>query len=261
MGGRIGAAIGKRVPLPDGVEVAIDDALDKAVSVQRTAVLRYIERAQSRDPALTPFQLVERLEKRYRASVISIGAVSGGAAAAPGVGTVAGLATSVVEIGAFVEATALFTLARAELQGIVVQDDATRRALVLAVLLGESGVAALERAGGVRAGASWSQALRQGVPRESMAHVNKALVTHLLTRFAGEQGALVAGRALPLGIGAVIGGAGNYAVARGAIAASRRLFGPPPHDFPPRIVEAVAVPAGPAALPAAVPRRRRLRRR
>lgn len=241
-----------RVPLPDGVEVAIDDALDKALSVQHGAVLKYIARAQRRDPALTPFQLIERLEKRYRASVISIGAVSGGASAAPGVGTAASVATSVVEIGAFVEATALFALARAEVQGITVTDIPTRRALVLSVLLGESGVQALEQAGGMGAG-TWSAALRHGVPRESLSHVNKALMKHFVTRFAGSQGALVVGRALPLGIGAAIGGAGNYAVARGAINASRRLFGPPPHDFPPQVVDVVATPARRRRL--ALPRR------
>jgi hypothetical protein len=54
-------------------------------------------------------------------------------------------------------------------------------------------------------------------------------------------------------VGAVIGGAGNYAVAKGAINASRRLFGPPPHDFPPRVVEVVGHPARRKRL--ALPRR------
>ncbi|MHA3702112.1 hypothetical protein ACXR2U_07990 [Jatrophihabitans sp. YIM 134969] len=242
IGGRVGKAVAKRVPVPDNVATAVEDALDKAVSVQHSAVVRYIARAQDKDPAMTPFQLVERLEKRYRSSVIGIGAVSGGAAAAPGLGTAAGLATSVVEIGAFAEATAVFTLARAEVQGITVTDAATRRALVLAVLLGESGVQALQREAGAAAGTSWLGALREGVPKQSMSSINSSLLKHFLGRFAAKQSALIVGRAAPFGIGAVIGGAGNYAVAKGAIAASRKLFGPPPHDFPARVVEIVGHP-------------------
>lgn len=250
----------KRVPLPDGVAEAIEDALDKAVSVQHSSVVRFIAKAQAKDPALTPFQLVERLEKRYRALVIGVGAASGSASAAPGLGTAAGLATSAVEIGAFAEATALFTLARAEVQGISVRDAATRRALVLAVLLGESGVAALQREAGAATGASWLAALREGVPKQSMSSINQSLLQHFLGRFAAKQSALVVGRAAPFGIGAVIGGAGNYAVAKSAINASRRLFGPPPHDFPPRVLDVAAVPvdAPRRALPRPV---RRLARR
>lgn len=256
LGGRVGKAVAKRVPVPDDVATAIEDALDKAVSVQHSVVVKYIAKAQEKDPALTPFQLIERLEKRYRTSVIGIGAVSGGAAAAPGLGTAAGLATSVVEIGAFAEATAVFTLARAEVQGITVTDAPTRRALVLAVLLGESGVKALQQEAGAAAGTSWLGALRDGLPKQSMSSINSSLLKHFLGRFAAKQSALIVGRAAPFGIGAVIGGAGNYAVAKGAIAASRQLFGPPPHDFPPRVLEAAAIP-----LDAAPPRRRGLRAR
>jgi hypothetical protein len=59
----------------------------------------------------------------------------------------------------------------------------------------------------------------------------------LLTRFGTRQGALLLGRALPLGIGAGIGAAGNAALARAAISTAREAFGPPPHEFPPRVID------------------------
>jgi hypothetical protein len=40
-----------------------------------------------------------------------------------------------------------------------------------------------------------------------------------------------------MGIGAGIGAAGNAALARASIAAARRVFGPPPEQFPARIVD------------------------
>jgi hypothetical protein len=60
----------------------------------------------------------------------------------------------------------------------------------------------------------------------------------MLTRFGARQGALLFGRALPLGIGAGIGAVGNAALARVAITSARRAFGPPPREFPPRVVDA-----------------------
>jgi len=58
-----------------------------------------------------------------------------------------------------------------------------------------------------------------------------------VTRFGARQGALLVGRALPLGIGAGIGAAGNAALARGAISTARRAFGPPPDLFPARVID------------------------
>lgn len=233
--GYLSRQVSKRISLPDGINETLDAALDHALRVQRGAVLAYIRRVQDKDPALTPFHLVERLERRYRLSVIGIGAAAGGAAAVPGVGTVASVAASAVELTGFIEATAVFALARAEVQGYEIVDPAMRRALVVAVLLGEAGVQVLEA--GRMVGTPWAQILAQGVPRDTVSHVNQTLARHLITRFGAEQLGLAAGRAMPFGIGAAIGGAGNFALARGVIATSRRIFGAPPAFFPPKVIE------------------------
>jgi hypothetical protein len=59
----------------------------------------------------------------------------------------------------------------------------------------------------------------------------------MVRRLGTRQGALLVGRALPLGIGAAIGAGGNAAIGRGAITAARRAFGPAPKRFPPRVVD------------------------
>lgn len=227
-----------KVPVPNSIEQGFDEALDRALTVQRRAVITYVQRQRTRHPDATPAELIEHLERRYRAAVVSIGAASGGAAAIPGLGTAASVATGAAEIAAFVEATALFTLAVAEVHGIQVSDQDTRRALVLTVLLGQGGTQALEATG--RGTEHWTKALREGVPRKGSAggpsRANQMVGRHLLTRFGARQGALVAGRAMPLGIGAGIGAAGNLALARSAIKAARRTFGPPPRELPPMII-------------------------
>jgi hypothetical protein len=74
--------------------------------------------------------------------------------------------------------------------------------------------------------------------RDKVAGINGRLAHLLVTRFGARQGALLVGRALPLGLGAGIGAAGNAALARTAIASARKAFGAPPKDFAPRVVDA-----------------------
>ncbi len=223
-------------PVPSSVERVLDTALDKALTVQRPVVIAYLERVKAGKPHASPAMVVEQLEHRYFAAAVGIGAASGGAAAVPGVGTATSLATGVGEITAFVAATGMYVLALAELHSVPVSDPQVRRALVLGALVGSGGEAALE---GVEAGTGrhWAQVLNRPDAKGKIAGINGKLTRLLVTRFGARQGALLFGRALPLGIGAGIGAAGNAALARAAIGSARRAFGPAPRAFPPRVVD------------------------
>jgi hypothetical protein len=228
--------MGKRpVRVPARVESALDNALDKALAIQRPVVLGYLDRVRAKRPDATPAQVIEQLERRYLTAVVGIGGASGAAAAVPGVGTATAIASGVAEITAFVTASAMYVLAVAEIHGVPVSDPDVRRALVLAVLLGEGATAALEGAAGQAP--HWAQVIGRTSARDKVAGVNSRLAHLLVTRFGARQGALMLGRALPLGIGAGIGAVGNAALARTAIASARRAFGPPPRHFPPRVVD------------------------
>lgn len=221
--------------MPAPVERALDAGLDRALEIQRPVVLNYLDRTRRRHPGMTPAQLVRQLERRYLAAVVGIGGASGAAAAVPGAGTTVTIASGAGEVAAFVSATAMYVLALAELHGVPVSDPEVRRAIVVAVLVGEGGVAALQ---GVAAGeAHWAQVLARATPKEKIASVNGYLGRLLLRRFGARQGALFVGRALPLGVGAAIGAGGNAALARSVIAAARKAFGPPPADYPPRVID------------------------
>jgi hypothetical protein len=222
--------------MPGGVEQALDSALDAALRIQRPVVLAYLARVRERNPSASPAEVVSKLERQYLSAVVGLGGASGAAAAVPGVGTGTALATGAAEIAAFVSATAMFVLSVAEVHGIPVNDPQLRRALVLTVLLGEVGEAAVE--GEVLQAPHWAQVLGRSASRERIAGVNARLARVAMTRFGRRQGALLFGRALPLGIGAGIGAIGNAALARGTIAAARRAFGPPPRRFPSRVIDA-----------------------
>lgn len=231
------------VPVPASVERVLDAALDKALAVQRPVVIAYLERVKAGDPDAAPAAVVRQLERRYLAAAVGIGAASGGAAAVPGIGTATSLATGVGEITAFVAATGMYVLALAELHSVPVSDPQVRRALVLGVLVGSGAEAAIEGATG--RSAHWAQVINRPDTKGKVSGINRRLARLMLTRFGARQGALLLGRALPLGIGAGIGAAGNAALARGAIAAARRAFGPAPRRFPPRIVDVgPALPVG-----------------
>jgi hypothetical protein len=225
----------RRVPVPAGVERALDRALDKALQIQRPVVLNYLDRTRRRHPELTPAALVRQLERRYLAAVVGIGGASGAAAAVPGAGTAATVASGAAEITAFVSASAMYVLALAELHSLPVSDPEVRRALVVSVLVGESGGAALTS--GEAVDVHWAHVLARSTPREKIAGVNGYLGRLLLRRLGARQGALLVGRALPLGVGAAIGAGGNAALARGAIATARKAFGPAPASFPPRVID------------------------
>ena len=226
------------IPMPQFVEGVLDSSLDRAMRVQRPGVVSYVNRARAKR-GLTPEDTIRELERIYLGTVTAIGAMAGASAAFPGVGTGASVATAAFEIGAFAEATALFGLAVAEVHGLRVDNLEQRRALVLALLLGDEGVRILEESarGARRSRAKWAQVLSHHASEETVRRANRRLAKHFVPRFGLQQGALLLGRAIPMGIGAGIGAAGNAALARASIAAARRVFGPPPERFPPPIVD------------------------
>ena len=221
------------VPLPGAVERSLDVALDKAMSVQRPVIVSYLDRMRTKHT--TPIQLLRLLEKRYLATVSTIGAAAGGAAAIPGIGTGASVAAAALEISAFVEATAVFALAVAEVYGVPTHNPEYRRALILGLLLGGHDAALTSSTGNT---GQWGEVLARRGSTEGMSRLNHRLMRHFVARFGAQQGALALGRALPLGLGAGIGAVGNMALGRGVIAATRRAFGPPPRVLPPRVIDA-----------------------
>jgi hypothetical protein len=59
-----------------------------------------------------------------------------------------------------------------------------------------------------------------------------------IKHFAARAGASWIGKALPFGIGAVIGGAGNGILGRRVVVSARRAFGPAPLELPADLADA-----------------------
>ncbi|PQP26895.1 MULTISPECIES: hypothetical protein [Rhodococcus] len=213
------------------VEKVLVSVLDNGSRLQAPAVAKYVEWVRRSHPGESPAQIVERMEKMFLLAVTGSGSAVGATAAIPGVGTIASIAAVGAESAFFLEAAALLTLAVASVHGISAADHQQRRALVLSVALGESGMEIVQKATGVTA-KNWASAITSRIPGPTMKGMNSRLVRKFITKYAARRSALVLGKLVPAGIGAAIGGAGNRAIGKGVVKNAREAFGPAPARWP-----------------------------
>lgn len=213
-------------------------ALDRVLSIQRPAVLAHLRSIRLRHPDASPAQIVRILERRYLATVTTGGAAVGATAVVPGIGTGVTLTLSGLETIAFLEATALYAQSVAEVHGIPVDNPDRARALVLTLMLGREGVDLVAQLARQASGAGptrdryWGELVTKTLPRAAVSPLVDQLKSTFMRHFAVRGGASWIGKALPFGIGAAIGGAGNNILGRRVLVGSRRAFGAPPSTLP-----------------------------
>ncbi|MDR6865475.1 hypothetical protein J2Y69_000057 [Microbacterium resistens] len=212
--------------------------IDRVLAVQRPLVLAHIRSIRLRNPDATPEQVIRSLERRYLAAVTAGGAAVGATAVIPGITTGITLALSGVETAGFVESTALFAQSVAEVHGISITNPDRARVLVMTLMMGKEGVDLVAQLagqvsgrGGSRAG-YWGELVTKTLPRAAVGPLVDRLKSSFVKQFAAKGGASVLGKALPFGVGAAVGGAGNNILGRRVLVTSRRAFGPPPATLP-----------------------------
>jgi hypothetical protein len=211
--------------------------LDRVIQVQRPAVVAHIRSVRLRHPDATPDQIVRILENRYLAAVTTGGAAVGATAVVPGFGTAVTLGLSGAETVGFLEATALYAQSLAEVHGIAIESPDRARALVLTLMMGDEGVnlvrqLASQASGSGSRSAYWGELVTKSLPRATVGPLLDRLKKSFIHRFAATGGASLLGKALPFGVGAAIGGAGNHILGRRVVVASRKAFGAPPAMLP-----------------------------
>ncbi|HTN55662.1 MAG TPA: hypothetical protein VLZ82_05710 [Microbacterium sp.] len=212
--------------------------LDRVLAVQRPLVVAHIRSIRLRHPHATPQQIISILETRYLATVTTGGAAVGATAVIPGIGTGITLALSGAETVGFMESTALFAQSVAEVHGVAVEDPERARALVMALMLGKEGIDLVSQLarqasgkGGTRS-SYWGELVTKSLPRAAVGPLVDRLKSAFVRQFASRGGASFIGKALPFGVGAVVGGAGNHLLGRRVLSNSRRAFGMPPAWLP-----------------------------
>jgi hypothetical protein len=212
---------------------ALSQIIERGSRVQAPAVKAYVERLREHSPDATPAEIVDKLEKHYLAAVMASGAAVGSAATFPGIGTLVAMSAIAGETVVFLEATAVFVLAVAEVHGIPADHRERRRALVLSVLVGEdSKHAVAELIGPGRTSGAWMSDGAASLPLPAVSQLNSRLLKFFVKRFALKRGAIAFGKMLPVGIGAVVGGVGNRAMGKKIVGNARQAFGNPPARWP-----------------------------
>lgn len=210
---------------------------DRMLSVQRPAVQTHLRLIRKHRPDATPEEIIHVLEQRYLATVTAAGTAVGVTAALPAVGTAAALALSGVETAAFLEASALFAQSVAEVHGLPVEDPDRSSTLVMGLMLGPAGANlvnqfAREASGkGPTRSAYWGEMVTQRLPMQLLTRLTAQMRRRFVRSFATKQGPAIVLRAVPFGIGAVIGGTGNHLAGKKVVASARKAFGPAPAAF------------------------------
>ena len=218
---------------PGTAAKVLSHLIETGSRVQAPAVKAYVDRLRAADPNATPAEIVAKLEKRYLAAVMASGAAVGSAAAFPGVGTLVAMSAVAGETVVFLEATAVFVLAVAEVHGIGAEHRERRRALVLSVLVGEDSKGAVaDLIGPGRTSGAWLTEGAASLPLPAVSQLNSRLVKFFVKKYALKRGALAFGKMLPVGIGAVIGGGGNRLMGRKIVKNAQAAFGPAPGRWP-----------------------------
>lgn len=233
--------------LPPRAAKIAGDTFDRFLNVQRPVVLAHLRSIRARRPNATPEQVLRTLELRYLAAVTTGGALVGASAAIPAVGTGTSIALSAVETGGFLEASTLFAQSVSELHGVKVDDADRSSALVMALILGSAGTDLVRQLAGEVTGTSpgrrafWGDLVTKQLPKAAVDRIGDQLRKRFLARFGATQGASVLGRAIPFGIGAVVGGAGNNILGRQIVRGARDAFGTP-LSFPEGLEPVIRIP-------------------
>jgi len=225
--------------------------IDRVLTVQRPAVLAHLHSIRSRNPEATPEEVIRILERRYLAAVTTGGALVGASAVIPAVGFGASLALSTVETGGFLEASALFAQSVTEVHGIAVDDPDRARTLVMTLILGTAGSDLVKQLASQATGSGpvrnkfWGELVTKSLPQAAVGQIADRLKKTFIKRFTLTQGTNVIGRAIPFGIGAVVGGTGNNLLGRQIVRSSREAFRAAPAEFPAVLALRVRAPKAP----------------
>ena len=158
-----------------------------------------------------PEEIAGRLERHYLNAVTVSGVAVGLSAAVPGVGTMVGLAAAGADTLFFLEASIVCAAGTTETLGG--KAGSATAAPVSAVILGQAGTSALGAAG--RSAKQWDILLANKIP--GISRIPDSPVKRFAIQFIVKRGALAFGKVIPAGIGAVVGGVGNRALAHGVI--------------------------------------------
>ena len=202
-------------------------AVERAAEIQVRPIARYVDMVKSKHEGDSPAQVQEVVNKHFRRLATTTGVGAGASAAVPGVGTLASLGVSTGDAFLFLELTTWYTLSSAYLRGIDISRHKDRTALVLLAINGSSANEAIATVLG-----SGSVFRLRSLSQPAVGQVNNQLASMALKRIRKRAATSMVAKALPLGIGALMGGTLNRKIASKAIEHVSATLGEPPLVWP-----------------------------
>lgn len=218
---------------PRGALMAL---VDKALRFADDLAAKRVAQLRAERPHDTPAHVIEQLERQFSQTVTMTGAGTGALAAAPGVGLPLAVGASTGDMLAMLTAAGTHVLGVARVHGVPLGDIDTdgldiRRTLLFGVLLGNTGTKLIVNTAS-RTGAQWGRAIAGSMSVQVLRTLNRRLGGLLLRRVAPLLGLGAAVKFVPLGVGAVLGGTGNFFMAKQVIASTHDAFGEAPTSWP-----------------------------
>ncbi|SCX19144.1 hypothetical protein CJBVI_1373 [Corynebacterium jeikeium] len=211
----------RRAPYPSGpIARRFFGAIDRTVSVQEPLIRSYVEKIEQKHGDATLQRRQEVLDTHFKNLATGSGAGTGGVAAVPGVGTLLSLAGIAAESALLIEVCALYALASAELNGIDISKEETRRAVVYLAISGATAKELVQALAEDRTFSSLQAANRLRGTRKlrKTSSVELKQANNILGRFAFRQirksfGGAMFKKVLPFGVGAYLGAKANRKIA------------------------------------------------
>jgi hypothetical protein len=210
------------------------EAIAKALlaGVEKTTSARWeaaVARAAALPGDLRP-EKMRALSDAFARELGAVGAAAGMAAATPLVGTAGTLMATTAELGWFTARSGDLILTIAALHGRPTPTVEERKAWVLAVLIfgstARQGFAKIAN----QMGAQLEDDSNRDLSLATLRAVNGALSRMIVRRYGARRGAIALGTALPLGVGAVVGGGANYVAIRKLVKQADTFFAHLPYS-------------------------------
>lgn len=205
------------------------NGVNTALRVQQPVAVSTVARLRRVHPDKSPEQLIKFLNNTYLGTVTASGTGAGVAAAVPN-GAVQG-SFALADLLAFLESSVWYVLTMAEIYGVDVEDIERRRFLVMTAFLGNSGVTAATQALGKKSVPYWSKTIINKIPMGAIQTANKALGPRFITKYGTREGLLVLGKQIPLGLGAIVGAAGNATFGYFIVRSTKKVLGEAPKNW------------------------------
>jgi hypothetical protein len=215
--------------VPHQAKAALEKAFNSAIKSQDSIAVENIARLRRVHPEKTPQELTQYLNKWYLGVVTTTGAAAGATAAVPNI-AIQGTA-AIAELALFLEASVLYVLSIAEINGLHTEDLERRKLLVASAFVGESIAKGFIEKGVGPVSQHLGKLIVSKIPRESIKAINKVLGPRFITITGTKTGTLVLTKQIPLFVGAALGAAGNHVFARMTVIATRKIVGPAPESW------------------------------